>query len=92
MNVVYRVEWTESEAGMGCRPDGVSYAFDSFLLEERKKQMAQTGSPGCYTRGGDIGMCIIDDELRQKIHDNGGVFTTNRLDDPGMKGTFIPRK
>ena len=92
MNVVYRIVWTESEAGMGCRPDGVSYAFDKFLLEEKSKQMNQTGSAECYTRGGDIGMCIVDDELRQKIHDHKGVFTTWRLDDPGMKGEFIPRE
>lgn len=91
MNVCYRVEWTEYESGMGQRPDGVSYAFDKDNLERHIKRIQNNGDYSCFSRAGEIGMCIITDELRQKIADSKGVYTTTRNDDPGMLGVFKPR-
>jgi|HigsolmetaAR202D_1030399.scaffolds.fasta_scaffold14575_3 hypothetical protein len=89
MNVVYRTVWTEYERGLD-RPDGVSYAFDKEFLQREIRRIKNLGEPGCYSRASEIKMCVVTDELRKKIYDNGGIYTTLQYDDPGMLGPFVP--
>lgn len=91
MNVCYRVEWTEYESGVGERPDGVSYALRKFFLEQEIKRIQNLGDYLCYSRAGQIGMCIITDELSGIIFNSPrGVYTTVQGDHPGVLGMFNP--
>ena len=57
MQVVYVLEWTESEAGWGCRPDGISVHFSREAVQQyvddhwaRMKEMYGNKTPHEYSR------------------------------------------
>lgn len=89
MNVVYRVELTEHESGWGSKPDGVLYSADKIALELEIKRLHSIGDYTYFVRAGEIGMCIVSDELRDKIGAKK-TYCTDKYDDPGMLGIFKP--
>jgi hypothetical protein len=89
MNVVYRVEVIEHESGWGSKPDGVLYSADRIALDLEIERIQSIGDHSYYRRVGEIGMCIVTDELRDKIGAKR-TYCTNKYDDPGVLGFFKP--
>lgn len=78
--------WEESEAGWGCRPDGVSLHKTS---EDHKKFLDRVGTPGTaeeYSRP--VGQPIVIDvpkELFDEIKKDGIFVSDYRMRQLGMK-------
>jgi phage anti-repressor protein len=71
MRVAYRIVWTESERGMGQRPDGVSL-HETFEIAERfKKWYSSQGNAEIYSFGSDIKLVEISEEDYQHLIKNG---------------------
>lgn len=87
--IVYRVVWTESEAGMGQRPDGVSYSISKEHLQAEIKRITAAGSRECYSFASEIGRAFVTPELFAEIKEFGTI-TTPRDEHDGVLGLFVP--
>lgn len=87
--IVFRVVWTESEAGMGKRPDGVSYSLDRAKLEAERDRISACGSPSEYTTGSDVTRAIVTSEFFAEVKAKG-IVSTLRNEHDGVLGLFQP--
>lgn len=85
-NVAYYAHVIEYESGWGSRPDGHLVALDKESFNTKAKEInSQRGEE--YSRvGSDPKLCLITDEMKEKLEKFGVIWTGNNKKDWIVEG------
>lgn len=83
MEMVYKIDWEESERGWGSRPDGTSLhkskeEVDSFINHhwERYSNIYGDTVPDEYSRPLEVKIITVPKDLHDFVHEQGSVWIT----------------